>query len=164
MERQTPHELLPKLFGELRERYAERPGGYTRVLRIEPIKDDQAPSAILELVDGPKDTRFAMTAATLQRVRKNGQQINEMTQRNIEKVTRFRPDGKEALTDMVKRLRKFSLTTATKKEREHLEAEDTSEGALVGEFELPGEFDVNERRVKRGKNGGKEKYPQIRGN
>ncbi|RMY29215.1 hypothetical protein D0864_17006, partial [Hortaea werneckii] len=44
-----PNEMLPKLFGPLRERYASRPGGYTRVLRIEPVKEDQAPSAILEL-------------------------------------------------------------------------------------------------------------------
>ena len=55
---------MPKLFGELRERYAARPGGYTRVLRVEPQKEDQAPSAILEQVDGPRDMRFAMTART----------------------------------------------------------------------------------------------------
>src|SRR5690242_15955729 len=45
---------MDKLFGELRERYANRPGGYTRVLRQEPIRDDAAPSAILSLVDGPR--------------------------------------------------------------------------------------------------------------
>lgn len=100
----TPHELLPKLFGPLRERYADRPGGYTRVLRIEPLKEDQAPSAILELVDGPKDMRFAMTARTVARLRGEGQDLNEMTQRNIEKVTRYRPDGEKALEDMVEKL------------------------------------------------------------
>src|ERR1700753_1676256 len=41
-----PQLLLPKLFGEFRQRYANRPGGYTRVLRVEPKKEDQAPSAI----------------------------------------------------------------------------------------------------------------------
>jgi len=100
----TPHDLLPKLFGPLRERYASRPGGYTRVLRIEPLKDDQAPSAILELVDGPKDMRFAMTARTIARQRGEGQDINEMTQRNVEKVTRFRPGGKSDLEEMVEKL------------------------------------------------------------
>jgi len=39
----TPHDLLPKLFGNLRERYADRPGGYTRVLRIEPQKKIKPP-------------------------------------------------------------------------------------------------------------------------
>ncbi|TAQ90198.1 hypothetical protein B7494_g1467 [Chlorociboria aeruginascens] len=100
----TPHELLPKLFGPLRERYANRPGGYTRVLRIEPLKPDQAPSAILELVDGPKDMRFAMTARTLLRVRQKGQDVNEMTQKNIEKVTRFRPNGETKLEEMIGKL------------------------------------------------------------
>jgi len=100
----TPHELLPKLFGPLRERYENRPGGYTRVLRIEPIKEDQAPSAILELVDGPKDMRFAMTARTVARFRGEGQDLNEMTQRNVEKVTKYRPDGEKALEEMVEKL------------------------------------------------------------
>lgn len=93
---------MPKLFGPLRERYASRPGGYTRVLRIEPEKEDQAPSAILELVDGPKDMRFAMTAKTIASVRAKGQQINDMTAANIMKVTAFRQNADEALETMVK--------------------------------------------------------------
>lgn len=101
---QTPHELLPKLFGPLRERYADRPGGYTRVLRVEPKNDDQAPSAILELVDGPKDMRFMMTARTLARCQMEDKEINEITQKNIEKVTRFRKNGNEALENMAKRM------------------------------------------------------------
>ena len=39
--------MVPKLFGPIRDRYLTRPGGYTRVLRIEPMKEDQAESAIL---------------------------------------------------------------------------------------------------------------------
>lgn len=109
MPNQTPHELLPKLFGPLRERYADRPGGYTRVLRIEPIKDDQAPSAILELVDGPRDMRFAMTARTVARLRDEGKEINEMTEKNIEKVTQFREGGEGALEEMVQRIRNLKV-------------------------------------------------------
>ncbi|KAG4417450.1 hypothetical protein IFR04_009403 [Cadophora malorum] len=100
----TPHQLLPKLFGPLRERYAERPGGYTRVLRIEPLKADHAPSAILELVDGPKDMRFAMTARTLARQRAEGLEQNEMTSRNVQKVTRYRPEGAKDLETMVEKM------------------------------------------------------------
>jgi large subunit ribosomal protein L17 len=98
------------LFGPLRERYASRPGGYTRVLRIEPEKPDQAPSAILELVDGPKDIRFAMTAKTLARLEKDDKEINEITQKNINKVTRFRENGDVALRDMVKKMAKLTST------------------------------------------------------
>ncbi|KFX92970.1 hypothetical protein O988_05567 [Pseudogymnoascus sp. VKM F-3808] len=105
----TPHSLLPKLFGPLRERYAERPGGYTRVLRIEPLKADQAPSAILELVDGPKDMRFAMTARTLARVQEAGQEVNDMTAKNIMKVTRYRPDADGDLKRMVADLRDLEI-------------------------------------------------------
>ncbi|KAI9928562.1 hypothetical protein ASPWEDRAFT_48836 [Aspergillus wentii DTO 134E9] len=101
----TPHELLPKLFGSLRQRYAERPGGYTRVLRVEPKKDDQAASAILELVDGPKDMRFAMTARTVARQRSQGfDTLNEITTMNVNKVTKFRKGGVEALEEAIKRL------------------------------------------------------------
>ncbi|CAL3967633.1 hypothetical protein PZA11_003883 [Diplocarpon coronariae] len=105
----TPHELLPKLFGPLRERYANRPGGYTRVLRIEPLKEDQAPSAILELVDGPKDMRFAMTARTIARQRAAGEAMNEMTERNMEKVTRYRKDGPKDMESMVEKMSKIAV-------------------------------------------------------
>ncbi|KAL2841109.1 ribosomal protein L17 [Aspergillus pseudodeflectus] len=102
----TPHDILPKLFGPLRERYAERPGGYTRVLRVEPKKDDQAASAILELVDGPKDMRFALTARTVARRREQGlEALNELTLMNVKKVTQFRKDGVEALEREISKLK-----------------------------------------------------------
>ncbi|KAK6951095.1 hypothetical protein Daesc_007625 [Daldinia eschscholtzii] len=101
----TPHDLLPKLFGELRLRYASRPGGYTRVLRTEPkSRYDQGDSAILELVDGPKDLRFAMTAATVARDQRLGRSHNPITLLNRQKVTRFRPGGQAAFDEMVKKV------------------------------------------------------------
>ncbi|RAH82088.1 ribosomal protein L17 [Aspergillus japonicus CBS 114.51] len=102
----TPHSILPKLFGPLRERYANRPGGYTRVLRVEAKKDDQAESAILELVDGPKDMRFALTARTIARQRAQGfDTLNEITALNVRKVTRFRDGGVDALETAVRKLK-----------------------------------------------------------
>lgn len=44
-------DVIEKVFGELRERYAERSGGYTRVLKLGPRQGDGAPMAILELVE-----------------------------------------------------------------------------------------------------------------
>ncbi|CAF9942040.1 MAG: hypothetical protein ALECFALPRED_009462 [Alectoria fallacina] len=101
-----PLKHLPTLFTTLRQRYLNRPGGYTRVLRIEPLNrnNDQAPSAILELVDGPRDMRFAMTAKTLVRERASDEGIREITARNVAKVTRFREDGEEELERTVRRL------------------------------------------------------------
>jgi len=98
---------MEKLFGPLRERYASRPGGYTRVLRIEPLKEDQAPSAILELVDGPKDMRFALTAKTLANLRSRGKDVNEVTRGNVDKVTRYREDGRGELEEMVQTMMKL---------------------------------------------------------
>lgn len=96
--------MVPKLFGPIRERYANRQGGYTRVLRIEPLKEDQAESAILELVDGPKDMRFALTAKTLaRRPAKLG--LSPALTRHIKKVTQHREGGVESLREMVERLR-----------------------------------------------------------
>ena len=42
---------VQKLFGELAERYRERRGGYTRVLRAGFRYGDSAPMAVIELVD-----------------------------------------------------------------------------------------------------------------
>ncbi|KAI1271704.1 ribosomal protein L17 [Xylaria sp. FL0933] len=113
----TPHDLLPKLFGELRKRYQERPGGYTRVLRTEPKSTyDQGASAILEFVDGPKDMRFAMTAAAVARDRALGREPTELTRKNRAKVLRFRPaaDGQKAFDDMVRKIGKLDLAGVKK--------------------------------------------------
>ncbi|KAL5115053.1 54S ribosomal protein L8, mitochondrial [Pleosporales sp. CAS-2024a] len=99
-----PNLMVPKLFGPIRERYANRPGGYTRILRIEPTKEDQAESAILELVDGPRDMRFAMTAMALANAPKH-RQLKSQTALSVKKVTQFRENGIESLRKMVDRLR-----------------------------------------------------------
>ena len=44
-------EVVRKLFDEIAPRYAERPGGYTRIIRAGVRRGDQAPMAILELVE-----------------------------------------------------------------------------------------------------------------
>jgi large subunit ribosomal protein L17 len=46
--------VLSKVFGELKDRYAKRAGGYTRLMRGGFRKGDAADVAILELVDRPE--------------------------------------------------------------------------------------------------------------
>ncbi len=43
--------VVAKLFGPLADRYAERPGGYTRIIRVGHRQGDAADMAILELID-----------------------------------------------------------------------------------------------------------------
>ena len=46
-------ETVGKLFSELGPRYAERPGGYIRILKCGERTGDKAPMAYVELVDRP---------------------------------------------------------------------------------------------------------------
>lgn len=46
----TSPEAVKKLFGEIGPKFAERPGGYTRILRTDVRRGDAAQMAIIELV------------------------------------------------------------------------------------------------------------------
>jgi large subunit ribosomal protein L17 len=47
----TDKEVMFKLFDELANDYVDRPGGYTRIVRVGPRRGDGAEMVILELVD-----------------------------------------------------------------------------------------------------------------
>jgi large subunit ribosomal protein L17 len=48
-------EMVAKLFDELGPRYAARNGGYSRILKFGFRKGDNAPMALVELMDRPAD-------------------------------------------------------------------------------------------------------------
>jgi large subunit ribosomal protein L17 len=47
----TKEDVVTKVFEEIAPKYAERNGGYTRIIQMGPRRGDGAPMAILELVD-----------------------------------------------------------------------------------------------------------------
>ena len=49
-------DIVAKLFAEIGPRYQTRPGGYTRILKMGYRVGDNAPMALVELVDRPEPT------------------------------------------------------------------------------------------------------------
>jgi len=47
-------EVVEKLFETLGPRFMSRPGGYTRILRMDPRPGDSAPMALMQLLDQPE--------------------------------------------------------------------------------------------------------------
>ena len=54
-DRLRDRDVVTKLFNELGPRYADRPGGYLRIMKCGFRAGDNAPMAYVELVDRPRD-------------------------------------------------------------------------------------------------------------
>jgi len=61
-DRLRDRDMVTKLFGELGPRYAQRNGGYLRILKFGFRKGDNAPMALVELLDRPEPKEESASA------------------------------------------------------------------------------------------------------
>ena len=62
-DRLRDRDSVTKLFNDLGPRFAARPGGYTRILKMGFRVGDNAPMALVELVDRPAEVEVNADAA-----------------------------------------------------------------------------------------------------
>lgn len=90
-ERSAGVAALKRLFGELGERYQDRPGGYTRILRLGHRDGDCAELAIIELVDNPREREAIEAekkrkAAAVKKKKSDGKKTASRTQTRDEET------------------------------------------------------------------------------
>ncbi len=104
-------DMVRKLFNELAEDYKDRPGGYTRIIKLEQRRGDAAQKAILEWVEGSADASETDADDSSQEVELEAEVISDSAE-----VKEEQPEVSEQETETTEEESKDSEDSPDKKD------------------------------------------------